>query len=69
MLHSSWLLGELAKQRLSQDLQDADVRRRVRRAEQAQGSLPSDGGRARRTLVGVWGVARATASVLARAVR
>jgi hypothetical protein len=72
VLHSSWLLGELAKQRMDQDRRDADAWRRVRLAEQAPGpppALPADGGFARRTLLGAWGMARATAAVLARAVR
>jgi hypothetical protein len=73
VLHSPWLLGEFAKQRMYEYLQDADAWRRARLAEQAQGPPPAergfDGGFARRTVVKAWGVACATASVLMRATR
>ncbi len=68
MLHSTWLLMELAAERMRQELRDAEAARRARLAEET--FRPPGRARGGRGVVfAVWGAVRGAAYAVARTVR
>jgi hypothetical protein len=63
------LWAELAAQRMSQELRDAEAARRARLAEEAARGKPGKGRPGRGVVVAVWGAVRVVAYAVARAVR
>ncbi|MDR5674913.1 MAG: hypothetical protein QN151_00220 [Armatimonadota bacterium] len=68
MLHDTWLLMELAAQRIRQELRDAETARRARLAE-ATFHAPGGSRGGRGVVLAVWGAVRGAAYAVARAVR
>jgi hypothetical protein len=68
VLHDTWLLMELAAQRIRQELRDAET---VRRARLAEATFHAPGGTrgGRGVVFAVWGAVRGAAYAVARAVR
>ncbi len=69
MTHNTWLLMELAAQRISQELRDAEAARRARLAEYGPGPRTFRARPAGAFLSAVWVAVRGAAYAVARAVR
>jgi len=63
------LWAELAAQRMSQELRDAEAARRARLAERTTRGEPRNGWSGRGVAVAVWGAVRGAAYAVARAMR
>ncbi|MDR7542589.1 MAG: hypothetical protein QN171_10265, partial [Armatimonadota bacterium] len=67
--HDTWLLMELAAQRIRQELRDAETARRARLAEATFHAPGESRGGGRGVVLAVWGAVRGAAYAVARAVR